>query len=207
MGVARLPPSQTTLMMDSLVQPEEGLSGGRRGRDPPEGRGQCLRARGENCSGRTQWTSGCPGVPTGTSGSDPPGRCRGCAQKAAPGGMQGSTPMGNPPWQSQRVLWSQRASRRHLRQQGVHRPGQPATSRRQSRQQEKFRVNCSLGAAWAHRLGTRCPPGLGHCSLQVLSGLASPTLERVVLWLAGIRDQLEDALGNLKSLLLHTGQG
>lgn len=72
MGVARLPPAQMTLMMESLVQPEEGLSGGRKGRDPPEEHGQCLRARGENCSGQTQRTSGCPGVPMGTSGSDPP---------------------------------------------------------------------------------------------------------------------------------------
>lgn len=68
-------------------------------------------------------------------------------------------------------------------------------------------MNCSLGVAWAHRLGTRCPPGLGHCGLHVLSGLASPTLERVVLWLASIRGRLEDALGNLKSFLLHTGEG
>lgn len=63
MGVARLPPAQMTLMMESLVQPEEGLSGGRKGRDPPEGHGQCLRARGENCSGQTQWTSGALGCP------------------------------------------------------------------------------------------------------------------------------------------------
>lgn len=63
------------------------------------------------------------------------------------------------------------------------------------------------GGSLGSQVGQRCPPGPGHCNLQVLSCPASPTLERAVLWLASTKDQLEDALGNLKSLLLHAGEG
>lgn len=124
------------------------------------GAGTPPRARGEDCSGQTRWMSGCPGVPMGTAGSNPHlARCEGSVQRAVPGSRQGSVPIGSAPWQkSASPLIPE--SRRHLRQRVVHgRPGQPIGHRRQSRQQERFRVKLESGGGLGWQVGQRCPPG------------------------------------------------
>lgn len=140
-----LPHFLLALILESLVQTEKGQS-----------------CRGRELCGQNQWSSGCPGVPTGTSGSDPHlERCEGNVQRTAASGMQSSISTG-------RTLSKKSAiplvpeSRRHLRQWEVHgRPGSPLTGRHQLQQQERFRMKLESGDVLGWQVEQRCLPGLG----------------------------------------------
>lgn len=157
-GWLRHPRPRLAVMMKSLVQPEEGQSGGGRPGTPLKG--------AASAHGHEEGTAVVR--PTGTGGSDPhSGRCEGRAQRPMPGGVRGSVPTGSAPWQVSGSSGSR--ERKAPKAVGGPRGARSACGWQASvpaAGEVQGGTACGPGVAWAYRLGRRCPPGPGHCSLS-----------------------------------------
>lgn len=147
----RRPSPQSAVMMKSLVQPEEGQSGGGRAGTPLKG----------TASAHGHEERAAVVRPTGTGGSDPRlGRREGRHRGQCPAVCRAPCPRAVLLGKSAGPLGPE--SRRHLRQRVVHGgPGQPAAGRRQSRQQERSRVELRSRGGPGAQVGQKVPAGPG----------------------------------------------